>query len=636
MDGRRLYRAILEAALSGCALVLGDIPSLRELWRNRALFVPPDDPEALEHAILRLIEEPDRRSSLAAGARDPRGDRSRTSPPGAPMSNPLAIFEDVIELIMNNYVETIDTNKVMAGAMHGLADGLDPDSAYLDVNQAKAYEKNEASGSGRTGIELTRNYYLRVIAARDGSPAARAGLRPGDYIRAIDGMSTRDASVYEGMRLLNGKPGTKVSLTVLRGNAAEPHEVAVVRDRLTGPELTSRMANPSTGYVRIVDFTANSSARIKQAVDALAKTGASRYVIDLRGTSRGDLDMGVEASRLFVRSGTLTVKVSRDPAARPDAKDKTRKDAVTAQASDGAVAAPVVLLVDSGTAGAAELFAAALDGNNRADLVGERTIGRAARQQLAIGNVRDLMAALRLVHVVGGDEHGGSLVGQAGDEVPELPPRQRVDAGGRLGEDEEGRPVEEGHGHGQALLPAAGEGPGQRLRLPAQAGALDHLAQARLAPGAGEPVHAGEEAQVLAHGEVLVEREALGHVAGLALNRLRLAREVEAEHLAMAAVRSQQPAEHAQAGGLARAVGAEDGGDGLRGDLEGESVDGRLVAVPHHEVVDDHGGRQGRRHRMSLGSLDLGSREVVVEGVLRVTNACGTDGRGCGLRPGLV
>ena len=137
----------------------------------------------------------------------------------------LRIFEDVITLIMNNYVEEVDADKVMHGAMHGLADGLDPDSAYLDAAQAKAYEKSEPAGSGRTGLELTRQYYLRVVAARDGSPAAKAGLRPGDYVRAIDGQSTRDVSVYEGMRLLSGKPGTKVKLTVLRGNAAEPHDV---------------------------------------------------------------------------------------------------------------------------------------------------------------------------------------------------------------------------------------------------------------------------------------------------------------------------------------------------------------------------------------------------------------------------
>ena len=135
----------------------------------------------------------------------------------------LRIFEDVVSLILNNYVEEVNVDKVMHGAMHGLADGLDADSAYLDVNQVKTLDKADTTGTAQTGIELTRQYYLRVIAARDGSPAAKAGLMPGDYIRAIDGQSTRDTTVYEGQRLLRGKPGTKVHLTVLRGNAAEPH-----------------------------------------------------------------------------------------------------------------------------------------------------------------------------------------------------------------------------------------------------------------------------------------------------------------------------------------------------------------------------------------------------------------------------
>jgi carboxyl-terminal processing protease len=108
----------------------------------------------------------------------------------------LRIFEDVVTLIVNNYVEEVQPEKVMRGAMHGLADGLDPDSSYLDVTQVKVFERADALASGRTGIELTRQYYLRVVAARDGSPAARAGLRPGDYIRAIDGESTRDTTVY--------------------------------------------------------------------------------------------------------------------------------------------------------------------------------------------------------------------------------------------------------------------------------------------------------------------------------------------------------------------------------------------------------------------------------------------------------
>lgn len=294
----------------------------------------------------------------------------------------LRVFEDVMQLVVDNYVENVDVRKAMRGAMRGLTDGLDIDSWFLTPDLVKAFESRETPPAGETGVELAKGYYLRVVSARDGSPAAKAGIRTGDYIRAIEGRSTRDMSAYEGARLLRGAPGSKVTLLVIRGNAAEPHEVAVARDRLAGAEITSRMANATTGYVRIVEFTPDTPSRLKQTVDALAKSGASRYVIDLRGTARGDLDEGVAAARLFLRTGTIAVKVTRDPLARPDAKEKTRKETIAAQSSDGAVTAAVVLLVDSGTSGAGELFAAALDGNNRAELVGSRTIGRTARQQL--------------------------------------------------------------------------------------------------------------------------------------------------------------------------------------------------------------------------------------------------------------
>jgi len=294
----------------------------------------------------------------------------------------LRIFEDVMQLVVENYVEEVDVRKAMRGAMRGLTDGLDIDSAFLPPDLVKTFESKETPAAGETGIDLARGYYLRVMSARDGSPAAKAGIRTGDYLRAIEGRSTRDMSAYEGNRLLRGAPGSKATLLVIRGNAAEPHEVVVTRERPAGADVTSKMANATTGYVRVVEFTPNSATRIKQAIDALAKTGATKYVIDLRGTSRGDLDDGVAAARLFVRTGTITVKVTRDPLARADAKEKTKKETISAQTSDGAVTATVVLLVDSGTSGAAELFAAALDGNKRAELVGSRTIGRAARQQL--------------------------------------------------------------------------------------------------------------------------------------------------------------------------------------------------------------------------------------------------------------
>ena len=284
----------------------------------------------------------------------------------------LRVFQDVVELVVANYVEPVDITRAMRGAMRGLADGLDPDSAHLTPDLVKSLEGNVSAGPAEVGLDLTRQYYLRVVSARDGSAAAKAGIRPGDYIRAIDGRPTRDMSAYEGTRLLRGAVGSRVSLLVIRGNAADPHTVDLVRERIALPETTSRMADASTGYIRVAEFSKESASRLKQAVDALAKTGAIRYVIDLRGTARGDLDDGIEAARLFVRSGTLAVRQGRED---------VRENVATRQ-GDGAITAPVVIVVDRGTSGAAEVFAAALEDNDRAELVGERTLGRAARQRL--------------------------------------------------------------------------------------------------------------------------------------------------------------------------------------------------------------------------------------------------------------
>lgn len=284
----------------------------------------------------------------------------------------LRVFEDVVSLVLNNYVEPVDVKQAMKGAMKGLAEGLDPESAFLTPDLVRDLESNSTGGPADVGLDLTRQYYLRVVSARDGSPAAKAGIRTGDFIRAIDNKPTRDMSAFEGQRLLHGAAGSKVQLLVIRGNAADPHVVDLVRDRATAPDMTSRIAASGVGYVRIVDFTKDTATRLKQAVDTLAKSGASKYLIDLRSTARGDVDDGIAAARLFVKNGTLGIRLTRGD----------QKEVITAQSTDGVITAPVVLLVDQGTAGAAEVFAAALDGNDRADLVGEHTLGRAARQRL--------------------------------------------------------------------------------------------------------------------------------------------------------------------------------------------------------------------------------------------------------------
>src|ERR1700694_2559046 len=127
----------------------------------------------------------------------------------------LKIFDDVVGLITSAYVEKVDVDKVMDGAMNGLTDSLDPDSAFLSQAEVKQVESGAALPAGDVGLELTRQYYLRVIAARDGSPAAKAGLRTGDYVRLINDTPTREMSVFQGMRLLRGAPGTKVTLTII-------------------------------------------------------------------------------------------------------------------------------------------------------------------------------------------------------------------------------------------------------------------------------------------------------------------------------------------------------------------------------------------------------------------------------------
>ena len=310
----------------------------------------------------------------------------------------LRVFEDVVSLILNNYVEDAKVDKVMEGAMRGLADGLDPDSAYLTAADVKTLEPGEKLPAADVGIELTRQYYLRVIAARDDSPAAKAGLQTGDYVRAIDGKPSRDLSVFEGMRLLRGAPGSKVTLTIIRGNAAEPRQVELVRERAPGSVVTGKMLSPDLGYIRIAAFGADTPAKLRTQATELTGKGAKQLVVDIRRTAEGPLDSGVEAARLFVKSGTLAMIAGRDPqeppvqpkpgvnssATPPAAKPSAAaiKETLTAKPGDGAVAVPVTLLVTTGTSGAAELFAAALEGNKRAELIGERTLGRAGIQKL--------------------------------------------------------------------------------------------------------------------------------------------------------------------------------------------------------------------------------------------------------------
>jgi len=284
----------------------------------------------------------------------------------------LKVFDDVVNLVTSNYVEEANVDKVMKGAMQGLAEGLDPDSAYLTVDEVKQVESHAPLSPAGVGLDITRQYYLRVVAVRDHSPAAKAGLRTGDYVRAINDKPTRDMSVWEGVRALRGTPGSRVSLTIIRGNAADPHVVDLTRETESPSEVTGRIAAPGVGYVRVAAIGSNTAAQVKSQVADLTKAGAAKLVVDVRQTATGSLDDGIAMARLFVGKGTLAIRESKAAGREP----------IAAESGNGAITTPTIVLIDTGTSGAGEVFAAALNGNDRAELIGERTIGRAAQQKL--------------------------------------------------------------------------------------------------------------------------------------------------------------------------------------------------------------------------------------------------------------
>ena len=286
----------------------------------------------------------------------------------------LRVFEDVVSLIRNNYVEEVNLNEVMDGALRGLTEGLDSDSAYLAPEEAERIDRGDPLPAGRIGLNVTRRYYLQVIAPLEGSPAAEANILPGDFVRAIDGQPTRLVSGIEGERRLRGEPGTEVTLSLIRGSTREPYDITLTREALSPESATGRMlsgASASVGYLRIPAFHDAVAAEIADTAASLAGSGATHLIMDIRGTAEGTFDAAIDAAKRFVAEGTLALR--EEPG-----------DAQTTITADGAatVTLPVTLLTNYGTSGPAELFAAALLDADRATSVGQQTSGRTSLQRL--------------------------------------------------------------------------------------------------------------------------------------------------------------------------------------------------------------------------------------------------------------
>jgi carboxyl-terminal processing protease len=285
----------------------------------------------------------------------------------------LRIFESVLKHIQDDYVDEPDLNKVRAGALRGLAYGLDPYSTYLTSEQVRDFRAGAAATQVNIGAELSQlASYLYVIAPLKGGPAEQAGVQAGDIIEYIDSRATRDISLYDARQLLNGAAGSEVKLRILRAGT-RPFVVSVRRGMVHVPVAESRMETGRIGIIRINSLAEGESAGVKTRLQELLKQGAQKIVLDLRSVAGGSLAEGVKVSNLFIAEGALAQTVGRG--------NKALKT-LPADPKLSIFEGPVSVLIDRGTAGAAEVVASAFIERKRGDVVGEKSFGAGAEQQL--------------------------------------------------------------------------------------------------------------------------------------------------------------------------------------------------------------------------------------------------------------
>ncbi|HEY6190139.1 MAG TPA: S41 family peptidase [Pyrinomonadaceae bacterium] len=285
----------------------------------------------------------------------------------------LRIFESVLQHIQNDYVDEPNMEKVRAGALRGLAYGLDPYSTYLTPDQVRDYRAANNDSQVGIGAELSQlSSYLYVIAPVKGSPADQAGVRAGDIIEYIDNKATRDISLYDAKQLLNGTAGSEVKLRILRANA-RPLTLAVKRGAFKAPAAEGRMEAGKVGILRINSLAEGEAADVKARLKELQKQGAQKIVLDIRGVAGGSLAEAVSVANFFIKEGTMAETIGRE--------NKVLKT-FTADSKETIFNGPVVALIDTGTAGAAEVIASALIERKRGEVVGEKSFGAGAEQQL--------------------------------------------------------------------------------------------------------------------------------------------------------------------------------------------------------------------------------------------------------------
>lgn len=287
----------------------------------------------------------------------------------------LGVYTEVLGRIKSDYVEEPDLKSVTLGAINGLLESVDPFASYLNADQYKEYQKNKDAYKGTVGLTLSKRFgYVGVVDAIPGSPADKAGLTTGDMVESIQGIATRDMPLAYATLLLAGKPGTSVEISIMAVRRPEPKTITLVRTEVQLPRVSSKMLADQVGYIRAEAMDGRTAAEIAAAVKSLEGQGAKRLILDLRHSSTGVPEQGVAVANLFLERGLITYlqgqRVERQDFLADPAKAITKL--------------PLVVTVNRGTAGGAEIAAAALLDTKRAEVVGERTYDGDASVRKAI------------------------------------------------------------------------------------------------------------------------------------------------------------------------------------------------------------------------------------------------------------
>src|SRR6202171_2592973 len=284
----------------------------------------------------------------------------------------MQVYSEVLSRVQSEYVEDPNIPKVTDGALHGLVESLDSNSSYMTADAYKAYKAHKSEAKGEIGATISKRFgYAAVVSVLPGSPAEKAGIEATDIFESIEGQSTRDMSLPEIRSVLAGTPGSTINVSVVRARRAEPQKVVITRNVVTIQPVSEKMIEDGIGYIKVDALTKGKAQEIAGKIKSLEKSGAKKLLLDLRNASDGDESEGVAVANLFLNHGTITYLQGQ----------KYPREAFNADPAKAVTNLPVAALVNKGTAGAAEIVAAAILENARGDVVGDKTFGDGSVQK---------------------------------------------------------------------------------------------------------------------------------------------------------------------------------------------------------------------------------------------------------------